>query len=121
MLVAYPPGLEMICAFFACAHAGLIPVPVASPTRPSLQASLYRMAHIARDCQPVAVLTTTEVVDLVGGYWAAPDASAVAGGQLITLPWIATPVGKAFFGRIGRDRNSIRSHEAVHHNYRVDK
>jgi hypothetical protein len=29
-------------------------------------------------------------------------------------------VGKAFLGRTGRDRNSIRSHEAVHHNYRVD-
>ena len=28
VLLAYSPGLEMICAFFACARLGLIPVPV---------------------------------------------------------------------------------------------
>ena len=27
LLLAYPPGLEMICAFFGCVRAGLIPVP----------------------------------------------------------------------------------------------
>jgi len=25
LLLAYPPGLEMICAFFGCVRAGLIP------------------------------------------------------------------------------------------------
>ncbi len=31
LLLAYPPGLEMICAFFGCVRAGLIPVPVYPP------------------------------------------------------------------------------------------
>jgi thioester reductase-like protein len=90
VLIAYPPGLEMICAFFACAHVGLIPVPVASPTRPSLQSNLHRVAQIAGDCRPVAVLTTTRVSDLVSDYRATSDASAAAKGLLPALPWIAT-------------------------------
>ncbi|MGA8186869.1 MAG: AMP-binding protein, partial [Candidatus Sulfotelmatobacter sp.] len=32
VLLAYPPGLEMICAFFGCVRAGLIPVPVYPPS-----------------------------------------------------------------------------------------
>ncbi len=32
LLLAYPPGLEMICAFFGCVRAGLIPVPVYPPS-----------------------------------------------------------------------------------------
>ena len=31
LLLAYPPGLEMICAFMGCVRAGLIPVPVYPP------------------------------------------------------------------------------------------
>src|ERR1700693_1885896 len=31
LLLAYPPGLEMICAFFCCGRAGLIPRPVYPP------------------------------------------------------------------------------------------
>lgn len=31
LLLAYPPGLEMICAFFGCVRAGLIPVPSIPP------------------------------------------------------------------------------------------
>src|SRR5271170_2799483 len=33
LLLAYPPGLEMICAFFGCVRVGLIPVPVYPPVR----------------------------------------------------------------------------------------
>ena len=32
VLLAYPPGLEIICAFFACVRLGLIPVPVYPPS-----------------------------------------------------------------------------------------
>ena len=32
LLLAYPPGLEMICAFYGCVRAGLIPVPVYPPS-----------------------------------------------------------------------------------------
>lgn len=57
VLLAYPPGVEMICAFFACVRLGLIPVPVYPPTSHGFQAALDRMDFIARDCGAVAVLT----------------------------------------------------------------
>jgi acyl-CoA synthetase (AMP-forming)/AMP-acid ligase II len=38
VLLAYPPGLEMICAFFACVRLGLIPVPVYPPTTQGFKA-----------------------------------------------------------------------------------
>src|SRR4029453_1147538 len=49
VLLAYPPGLEMISAFFACVWAGIVPVPVAAPTRPSAEAAVGRMRLIAAD------------------------------------------------------------------------
>src|SRR5580698_1409567 len=47
----YAPGLEMICAFFGCVRAGLIPVPVYPPSSRGFQSALYKMVHIAKDCQ----------------------------------------------------------------------
>jgi thioester reductase-like protein len=60
LLLAYPPGLEMICAFFGCVRAGLIPVPVYPPSSRGFQSALYKMVHIARDCQAAGVLTSLD-------------------------------------------------------------
>ena len=57
VLLAYPPGVEMICAFFACVRLGLIPVPVYPPTSRGFDAALTRTDFIARDCEAAAVLT----------------------------------------------------------------
>lgn len=57
LLLAYPPGLEMICAFFACVRLGLIPVPVYPPAAHGFQYALYKMTFIAKDCEATAVLT----------------------------------------------------------------
>ncbi len=57
VLLAYPPGLEMICAFFACARIGLIPVPVYPPANQGFFSSLQKMNFIALDCGAKAVLT----------------------------------------------------------------
>ncbi len=57
VLLVYPPGVEMICAFFACVRLGLIPVPVHPPTGHGFKASLFKMNFIAQDCEPSAVLT----------------------------------------------------------------
>ena len=47
LLLAYPPGLEMICAFFGCVRAGLIPVPVYPPGSRGFQSALYlSLIHI---------------------------------------------------------------------------
>jgi acyl-CoA synthetase (AMP-forming)/AMP-acid ligase II len=60
LLLAYPPGLEMICAFFGCVRAGLIPVPVYPPSSRGFQSALYKMVHIAKDCQAAGVLTSAD-------------------------------------------------------------
>lgn len=57
VLLAYPPGLEMIWAFFACVKLGLIPVPVYPPSAQGLEASVNKMNFIAQDCGAKAVLT----------------------------------------------------------------
>lgn len=58
VILAYPPGVEMICAFFACVRLGLVPVPVYPPTSHGFQAALAKTDFIARDCEAAAVLTT---------------------------------------------------------------
>ena len=63
ILLAYPPGLEMICAFFACVRLGLIPVPVYPPTSSGFESSLNKMTYIAKDCQAAAILTSRDY------YW----------------------------------------------------
>ena len=60
LLLAYPPGLEMICAFFGCVRAGLIPVPVYPPSSRDFQSALYKMVHIAKDCQAAGILTSKD-------------------------------------------------------------
>src|ERR1700757_636127 len=60
LLLAYPPGLEMICAFFGCVRAGLIPVPVYPPNSRDFQSSLYKMVHIAKDCEAAGILTSKD-------------------------------------------------------------
>ncbi len=57
VLLVYPPGVEVICAFFACVRLGLIPVPVCPPSSHGFTAALHKMNHIAQDCQAAAVLT----------------------------------------------------------------
>src|ERR1700743_3650742 len=57
LLLAYPPGLERICAFFGCVRAGLIPVPVYPPSSRGFQSALYKMVYIAKDCDAAGILT----------------------------------------------------------------
>src|ERR1700733_369051 len=92
LLLAYPPGLEMICAFFGCVRAGLIPVPVYPPSSHGFQSALYKTVHIAKDCQAAGILTS-------GDYHASlktnlarrgVSASGVDVDYISSLPWIAT-------------------------------
>ncbi len=57
VLLIYPPGIEMIAAFFACVRLGLIPVPVYPPGNHGFEAALARADFVASDCQAAAVLT----------------------------------------------------------------
>ena len=92
LLLAYPPGLEMICAFFGCVRAGLIPVPVYPPSSRGFQSALYKMVHIAKDCQAAGVLTS-------GDYHASLKTNLTRSGVATSgvdvdyisgLPWIVS-------------------------------
>ena len=58
VLLVYPPGLELIVAFVACARIGVIPVPVYPPTPMNFESGLSKLTYIASDCQAKAALTT---------------------------------------------------------------
>jgi thioester reductase-like protein len=92
LLLAYPPGLEMICAFFGCARAGLIPVPVYPPGSRGFQSALYKMVHIAKDCQAAGILTSKDYHASLKTNLARSgvSASGVDVDYISGLPWIVT-------------------------------
>jgi len=92
VLLAYPPGLEMICAFFGCVRAGLIPVPVYPPSSHGFQGALYKMVHIAKDCQATGVLTSKDYHASLRTNLARSgvSASGVDVDYISALRWVAT-------------------------------
>ena len=92
LLLAYPPGLEMICAFFGCVRAGLIPVPVYPPSSRGFQSALFKMVHIAKDCQAAGVLTSKDYQASLKTNLtrSGVSASGVDVDYISSLPWIVT-------------------------------
>ena len=92
ILLAYPPGLEMICAFFGCVRAGLIPVPVYPPSSRGFQSALYKMVHIAKDCQAAGILTSKDYHASLKTNLARSgvSTSGVDVDYISGLPWIVT-------------------------------
>jgi thioester reductase-like protein len=92
LLLAYPPGLEMICAFFGCVRAGLIPVPAYPPSSRGFQSALYKMVHIAKDCQAAGILTSRDYHASLKANLARSgvSSSGVDLDYISGLPWIAT-------------------------------
>jgi thioester reductase-like protein len=92
VLLAYPPGLEMICAFFACVRAGMIPVPVYPPSSRGFQAALYKMVHIAKDCQASGILTSKDYLGSLKSNLARSgvSSSGVDVDYISGLRWVVT-------------------------------
>jgi thioester reductase-like protein len=92
LLLAYPPGLEMICAFFGCVRAGLIPVPVYPPSSHGFQSALYKMVHIAKDCQAAGILTSRDYLGSLKTNLARSgvSASGVDVDYISGLRWVVT-------------------------------
>lgn len=71
ILLLYPPGLEVVVAFWACIQSGLIPVPAPPPEAIRRKHSLPRLRAIIDDAQAAMVLTTAGIyalsADLVKG------------------------------------------------------
>ena len=92
VLLVYPPGLEIIAAFFACARVGVIPVPVYPPTPANFAGGLAKLAFVARDCEARAALTTRELRDSYLPHLAVlgHPPSGMGAPCLPTLEWITT-------------------------------
>ena len=82
-LLLYPPGLDFVTAFFACAYAGIVAVPLPPPDPRRARRTLARLRAVASDAAPVAALTTLPVMPGVQRLLRqAPELSS--------LTWIAT-------------------------------
>src|SRR5580692_5302055 len=92
LLLAYQPGLEMICAFFGCVRAGLIPVPVYPPSSRGFQSALYKMVYIAKDCDAAGILTSEDYHASLKTNLARSGVcgSGVDVDYISSLPWIVT-------------------------------
>ncbi len=92
VILSYSPGLEMICAFFACASCGLIPVPTYPPRGHAFREALRKLAFIAIDCQARAVLTSKDDIRFLRTRLAAGTAagSPLEALGIPHLDWIAT-------------------------------
>ena len=75
-MLAYPPGLEFIAAFFGVLYAGCVAVPTYPPRRRTLD----RFAAIARDAGARVALGTASSI---AQYKAMP-------GQVAAIRWLAT-------------------------------
>src|ERR1700728_423216 len=92
LLLAYPPGLEMICAFFGCVRAGLIPVPVYPPSSHGFQGAMYKMVHIAKDCEAAGILTSKDYLGSLKANLARSgvSSSGVDVDYISGLRWLVT-------------------------------
>ncbi len=100
VLLVYPPSLEMVAAFFACARIGVIAVPVSAPMPMEFEAGLAKLSFIARDSQAKAVLSTKQFeydYRMLLGHrqGASPWHDAVRPPE---LPWFATDGAQEFGG-----------------------
>ncbi|MCI0680612.1 MAG: thioester reductase domain-containing protein [Gemmataceae bacterium] len=92
VLLAYPPGLEVLAAFFACARIGAIPVPVPAPEgSAAFVGGIERLAHIQRDSGAAVVLTNAATLERVAARTKPEDpAGSSAAALLAGTHWIAT-------------------------------
>jgi acyl-CoA synthetase (AMP-forming)/AMP-acid ligase II len=94
VLLAYPPGLEFIVAFFACLEAGVVAVPVCPPHPRRDNA---RLAAIAADCGGRHLFTTHAIArwaasarDLAGMEIVATDRCDIDEGRDEAMAYAAT-------------------------------
>ncbi|WPZ32678.1 SDR family NAD(P)-dependent oxidoreductase [Thalassobaculum sp. OXR-137] len=97
-LLLYPPGLDVLPAFFGCLEAGIVAVPVPPPDGVRLKHALPRLQAIVADAEADAILTTAALQQdlaermadaLPGVHWLATDTLALADVETEPRPPIA--------------------------------
>jgi len=81
VLLLYPPGIDVVCAFWGCMCAGLVPVPAPVPDPIRRKHTLPHLRAIADDARVSVVLTTSGVQSLAKGD--------LFDGQSLAI-WVAT-------------------------------
>ena len=129
-LLLYPPGLDVLPAFFGCLDAGIVAVPVPAPDGVRLKHALPRLQAIVADAEADTILTAAAVQDdlatrmrdaLPGMRWLATDSldpteeeaggrPALAGDTLAYLQYTS--------GSTGTPRGVMLSHANVLANLR---
>ena len=82
-LLLYPPGLDVLAAFFGCLKAGIVAVPVPPPDGVRLKHSLPRLQGIVADAEAEVILTTAGLRQ---------DLKARLSKAMPQMHWIATDV-----------------------------
>ena len=91
VLLLFPPGLELVSAFFGCLYAGAIAVPASLPDGSDRGRGLARLAAIAKDCGAGIALTTGKVAELARGM--AAETPELAGARWVAVDEIAPREG----------------------------
>ena len=132
VLLAMPPGLHFVRAFWACLLAGRVAVPIPAPDAVRLRHALPRIQGILQDCRGSKVLTTAELRQAAA---AVTEGTSAAGLSWEALPepheleevpegtvWPA-PAGIAYIqytsGSTGSPRGVCLSHANVLDNVRA--
>lgn len=76
ILLLYPPGLDIVVAFWACIHAGLVPIPAPPPDSIRRKHSLPRLRAIFDDAQASMILTTGSIQALAFSLLMEPEPEA---------------------------------------------
>lgn len=98
VIVAEPPGLRFVTAFFGCLYAGMIAVPVAMP-RKAESDETERFALIIRDADVGAILSTAETAARIADM---PPLANLAARLWIDVTASAAPLAEPV-AAIGKD------------------
>ena len=83
--LVYPPGLEMVASFVACARIGVIPVPIPPATSVG-KGAVTRLRSVLEDCQATLALTDSSLGAASIGHGEAGEQA----GAPIGVQWLAT-------------------------------
>lgn len=62
VLLIYQPGLDFICAFYACLYAGTIAVPVYPPAEKKL---IEKLQAVIKNAEPKIILSTHSIINQI--------------------------------------------------------
>ncbi|MFF9051924.1 fatty acyl-AMP ligase [Streptomyces erythrochromogenes] len=129
-LLLFQPGRDFVVAFFGCLYAGVVAVPAYLPHPAQRARGLLRLAGIAEDAQPAAVLTTAgiraavetaarTIPEVQETAWLAVDTIADGTGAGWSAP-SPEPKSVAFLqytsGSTGRPKGVMVTHGNLAHN-----